>query len=60
VTTDTPVGEPLTEHTYGAEAVCAVPGPGERTVLAAAGWDGTARLWNPGTGTPVRQPHFVT
>jgi WD40 repeat protein len=34
-------------------AVCAVPGPGGRTLLATAGDDATVRLWDPATGTPI-------
>jgi WD40 repeat protein len=48
--TGTPVGEPLTGHTDRVEAVCAVPVPGGRTLLATASWDETVRLWDPATG----------
>ncbi len=37
-------------------AVCAVTGPGGRTLLATGSWDGTVRLWDPATGTPVGEP----
>ena len=54
--TGTPVGEPLTGHTGPVEAVCAVTGPGGRTLLATGSWDKTVRLWDPTTATPVGQP----
>jgi WD40 repeat protein len=37
-------------------AVCAVLGPGGRTLLVTAGGDGTVRLWDPATATPVGKP----
>ena len=37
-------------------AVCAVPGPGGRTLLATGSRDETVRLWDPATGTPVGEP----
>jgi len=43
----------LIGHTGGVGAVCAVPGPGGRTLLATAGWDEKLRLWDPTTGTPI-------
>ena len=48
--TGTPVGEPLTGHTDWVVAVCAVPGPGGRTLLATGSADATVRLWDPATG----------
>jgi WD40 repeat protein len=36
--------------------MCAVPGPGGRTLLATAGLDATVRLWDPATGTQIGEP----
>jgi WD40 repeat protein len=52
-TTANPMGEPLTGHTSEVVAVCAVPGPGGRTLLATGGRDATVRLWDPATGTSI-------
>ena len=53
---DQPTHRTLTGHPGGMWAVCAVPGPGGRILLATAGTDGTLRLWDPATGTPVGEP----
>jgi WD40 repeat protein/transcriptional regulator with XRE-family HTH domain len=56
------VGEPLSGHTARVWGICAVPGqdpdgqPGGRTLLATAGQDGTARIWDPATGQQVGEP----
>ncbi|WP_436535217.1 nSTAND1 domain-containing NTPase [Actinoplanes sp. HUAS TT8] len=47
------VGEPLTGHTGGVEALTAVPG---RDLLASAAADGTVRLWDTARGTQVGVP----
>ncbi|MGH3772174.1 MAG: hypothetical protein ACRDRW_12390 [Pseudonocardiaceae bacterium] len=54
------VGQPthrtLMGYTGGVRAVCAVRGPGGRTLLATAGTHETVWLWDPATGTPVGEP----
>ena len=51
--TGSPVGDPLTGHTGGVNAVCPRPQPDGSAWLASAGDDGTVRVWDPATGGQV-------
>ena len=46
--TGNPVGDPVTGHTGWVEAVCAVPMPDGRTLLATASTDHTVLVWHHG------------
>jgi WD40 repeat protein len=56
------IGKPLRGHTGVVYAPCTLPGqdacgrPDGRTLLATAGIDGTARIWDPATGRQVGEP----
>jgi WD40 repeat protein/transcriptional regulator with XRE-family HTH domain len=60
--TGCPVGQPLTDRTYRAYRMCAIPGTdpaapsNARTWIASTGSSGTIRVWDPLTGCPVGQP----
>lgn len=46
----------LTDHTGGVLAMCLVPLPGDRVLLATAGRGKSVQLWNPSTGEAVGAP----
>lgn len=54
--TGTPVGGPLTGHTFGVDALAVVPLSDGRTLLASGGGDCTVRLWDPSTAAPASGP----
>jgi WD40 repeat protein len=54
--TGQPVGEPL-GHPGGVSAVCAVPLPDGRTLLASAGWDRTVLVWAQRTAGSDHEGH---
>lgn len=43
-------------HDGGANAVCPMRAQGGRELLVSAGFDGTARLWDPFTAAPIGEP----
>ena len=55
-----PSAHTLTGHTDAVTAVAVVALPDGRTLLATASDDGTVRLWDPATGTPVGDPSPAT
>ena len=52
----TPVGEPLTGHARGVNAVAVGALPDGTPVIVSGGADGTVRVWRLADGTPVGEP----
>ena len=52
----TPVGEPLTGHRGGVNAVASGALPDGTPVIVSGGADGTVRTWRLADGTPVGEP----
>jgi WD40 repeat protein len=52
----TPVGQPITGHTGGVNAVATGALPDGTPVIISGGDDGTVRVWRLADGTPVGQP----
>ncbi|MFJ5725008.1 hypothetical protein ACIQCZ_34590, partial [Streptomyces sp. NPDC093149] len=55
LTTSLPIGEPLTGHTGGVEAVATAVVDG-RPIAVTGGWDRTVRVWDLTTGQQVGEP----
>ena len=51
-----PVGEPLTGHAGGVDAVAVGALPDGTPVIVSGGYDGTVRVWRLADGTPVGEP----